>query len=104
MFFFAGGNSSAAHSEVIRLSRKTSNCELAHFHINSAIRSEKLGAWMRLELDRQRLKLVKNQQLDVRIREMNEMFGSLADVFMTSVQLKTNFNMVNGPVRDSKLF
>lgn len=101
---FSGGQSCAAHSEIIRLSRKTSNCELAFFHINSAIRGEKLAAWQRLEVERQRLKLVKTQNLDVRIREMNEVFGSLAEVFTTSCQLKSDFQMVDGMIKESKIF
>uniref|UniRef100_A0A1I7T9F9 Serine/threonine-protein kinase smg-1 n=1 Tax=Caenorhabditis tropicalis TaxID=1561998 RepID=A0A1I7T9F9_9PELO len=98
------GQSSAAHGEIIRLSRKTSNCQLAFFHINSAIRGDKLNVWQRLEVERQRLKLAKSQNLDVRIREMNEVFGSLADVFTTSVQLKSNFQMLqDGPVKQKML-
>eukprot|EP00081_Caenorhabditis_elegans_P000072 NP_001021054.1 Serine/threonine-protein kinase smg-1 [Caenorhabditis elegans] len=97
------GQSCAAHSEIIRLSRKTSNCELAFFHINSAIRGEKLAAWQRLEVERQRLKLVKTQNLDVRIREMNEVFGSLAEVFTTSCQLKSDFQMVDGMIKEKMI-
>ncbi|CAI2300472.1 unnamed protein product [Caenorhabditis sp. 36 PRJEB53466] len=98
------GQSSVAHGEIVRLSRKTSNCELAHFHINSAIRGEKLSAWMRLEIDRQRMKLVKSQHLDVRIREMNCLFGGLADVFQTTCQLKANFEQLPpGPLRENML-
>ncbi|EGT41634.1 hypothetical protein CAEBREN_10861 [Caenorhabditis brenneri] len=97
------GQSSAAHGEIIRLSRKTANCQLAFFHINSAIRGDKLNAWQRLEVERQRLKLVKNQNLDVQMREMNEVFGSLADVYMTSAQLKSNFQMQDLTVQNRML-
>uniref|UniRef100_A0A8R1DM78 Serine/threonine-protein kinase smg-1 n=1 Tax=Caenorhabditis japonica TaxID=281687 RepID=A0A8R1DM78_CAEJA len=94
----------SAHNEIIRLSRKTSNFDLAHFHINSVMRGEKLGAWQRLEIDRQRLKLTENHTVDVKIGEMNELFGCLANVFETSCQLKANFSMLpDGPVREKML-
>ncbi|ULU12958.1 hypothetical protein L3Y34_015876 [Caenorhabditis briggsae] len=94
------GQSFAAHGEIIRFSRKTSNCELAFFHINSAIRGEKLEAWQRLEVERQRLKLVKSQHFDVRVREMNEVFGSLADVFSTSIEMKQKFQNLDDQTKD----
>ncbi|KAF1770033.1 hypothetical protein GCK72_001850 [Caenorhabditis remanei] len=97
------GQSSAAHGEIIRLSRKTDNCELAFFHINSVIRGDKLNAWQRLEVERQRLKLVKLQNLPVRIREMNAVFKSLADVFMTSMQLKSNFQFQDVSIKEKML-
>ena len=68
------------------------------------IRGDKLNAWQRLEVERQRLKLVKLQNLPVRIREMNAVFKSLADVFMTSMQLKSNFQFQDVSIKESKCF